>query len=100
MQPVIHLLTFDQLRDDQYLIRIEHFFEQNEDAILSKPVEVDLQKLFNSQGQSIDLIESILEGNLPLTDMKRLNWTTTDNESSHWNITSELFIFVISCSRL
>jgi lysosomal alpha-mannosidase len=81
----VHLLTFDQLGPEQYLIRIEHFFEQNEDATFSKPVQVDLQKLFNSQGKIIDLIELTLGANLLLTDMNRLNWTTTDNESSHWN---------------
>lgn len=81
----IHLLTFDQLGPEQYLVRIEHFFEQNEDETLSKPVQVDLQKLFNSQGKIIDLIELTLSANLPLTDMKRLNWTTNENQSSYWN---------------
>jgi lysosomal alpha-mannosidase len=90
----IHLLTFEQLETDQYLIRIEHFFEQNEDATFSKSVQVDLQKLLNSQGKIIDLVELTLSANLPLTDMKRLNWTTTDHDFSHWNATRESFIFV------
>jgi hypothetical protein len=85
----IHLLTFDQLGPEQYLIRIEHFFEKNEDEVLSKPVQVDLQKLFYSQGQIIDLIELTLNANLPLNDIKRLNWTTTENQSSHWNENSK-----------
>jgi lysosomal alpha-mannosidase len=81
----IHLLTFDQLGPEKYLIRVEHFFEKNEDENFSKPVQIDLQELFNSQGQIIDLIELTLSANSPLNDIKRLNWTTTENQSSHWN---------------
>ncbi len=77
-----------------------NFFELNEDATYSKPVEVDLQKLLNSQGKIVDLLELTLGANLPLTDMKRLNWTTTDNEPSYWNVTSKYFVFISSRSRL
>jgi lysosomal alpha-mannosidase len=96
----IHLLTFDQLGSEKYLIRIEHFFQQNEDAIFSKAVKIDLQKLFNNQGQIIDLIELTLAANLPLNDMKRLNWTTNDNQSSHWNINSKIFSFHLIMSLI
>ena len=89
----VHLLTFDQLESDQYLIRIEHFFELNEDKIFSTPVQIDLQKLLNNQGTIVDLTELTLGANLPLNDMKRLNWTTNDNEISFWNVTSKSFIF-------
>ena len=47
----IHLLTFDQLGPKNYLIRLEHYFELNEDKIYSQPVTVDLQSIFKSIGQ-------------------------------------------------
>ena len=87
----LHLLTLDQLSEKQYLVRIEHFFELGEDAMCSQPIQIDLQKLLISLGQIIDLVELTLTANLPLTDMKRLNWTTTENESSYWNTLSKLF---------
>jgi len=34
----LHLLTLDQLAAKQYLIRVEHYFELNEDAIYSQPI--------------------------------------------------------------
>ncbi|CAF1071518.1 unnamed protein product [Rotaria sordida] len=80
----LHLLTLDQLSSKQYLVRVEHYFELHEDEIYSQPIQIDLQKLLNSLGKIIDVIELTLAGNMPLSDMKRLNWTTTENESSHW----------------
>ncbi|CAF4577618.1 unnamed protein product, partial [Rotaria sp. Silwood2] len=32
----VHLLTFDQLAPKQYLVRVEHYFELNEDELYSK----------------------------------------------------------------
>jgi len=34
----------DQLTAKQYLIRLEHLFELNEDQIYSKPIQIDLQQ--------------------------------------------------------
>ncbi|CAF3610103.1 unnamed protein product [Rotaria sp. Silwood1] len=80
----IHLLTLDQLSSKVYLIRIEHYFELNEDTTFSKEVQVDLQILFNRLGKIIDFVELTLGGNLPLNEMKRLVWRTDNNESSNW----------------
>lgn len=87
----IHLLTMDQLTSKIYLIRIEHYFELNEDEIFSKPVDIDLQIIFNSLGKIRDLIELTLTANLPLNQMKRLIWKTNENlllssssSSSYW----------------
>jgi len=79
----VHLLTFDQLTSKIYLVRIEHYFEMNEDEIFSKSVQFDLQILFNKLGKINDSIELILTGNLPLNEMKRLVWRTNNNESSY-----------------
>ena len=76
----VHLLTFDQLNFKQYLVRVEHYFELNEDDIYSKPVIIDLQMLFKSIGTIADIVELTLAANLPLSELHRLDWMTKDNE--------------------
>lgn len=74
----VHLLTFDQLSSNEYLVRIEHFFEQNEDENYSQSVIVDLQKIFQKLGTISNLVEMNLSGNFPLNQIERLVWKTTD----------------------
>ena len=88
----VHLLTLDQLGSKQYLVRVEHFFELYEDAIYSQPIQIDLQQLLRSLGKINDLTELILTANMPLTEMKRLNWTTTENESSYRKAVGEFLL--------
>lgn len=80
----VHLLTFDQLSQNTFLVRIEHYFERNEDTTYSQPVQFDLQILFGNVGKINDIVELTLAANLPLSEMKRLVWTTNENESSEW----------------
>jgi lysosomal alpha-mannosidase len=87
----LHLLTLDQLSPKQYLVRVEHYFELNEDATYSQPIQVDLQQLLTSLGEITDVNELILTANMPLSEMNRLNWTTMENESSHWKATGEFY---------
>jgi hypothetical protein len=89
----LHLLTLDQLSLKQFLVRVEHYFELNEDDIYSQPIQIDLQKLLTSLGKIVDFVELILTGNMPLAEMKRLNWTTTENESSYWDRTGEFLSY-------
>jgi lysosomal alpha-mannosidase len=79
----VHLLTFDQLSPKQYLVRVEHYFELNEDEVYSQPVTIDLQTLFKSIGSIAEMIELILSANLPLSELHRLDWMTKDQKSSH-----------------
>jgi lysosomal alpha-mannosidase len=79
----IHLLTFDQLAPKQYLVRVEHYFELNEDEFYSKPVNIDLQTLFKSIGTINEMTELILTANLPLSELHRLEWMIKDQKSSH-----------------
>jgi lysosomal alpha-mannosidase len=88
----LHLLTLDQLSPKQYLVRVEHYFELNEDATYSQPIKVDLQQLLTSLGKISDVNELILTANMHLSEMNRLNWTTTENESSHWKATGKFYI--------
>ena len=78
----VHLLTFDQLASKQYIVRVEHFFELNEDAVYSQPVTFDLQSLFNSLGVIKDLLELTLSANFPLADLHLLVWMTDEGQMS------------------
>ena len=43
----VHLLTLEQWRAATFLLRLEHFYEKNEDAKLSKPAVVSLKVWWN-----------------------------------------------------
>jgi hypothetical protein len=83
----IHLLTFDQWSSKVYCVRVEHYFQINEDDTYSKPVEIDLQMLFKVLGKISDVVELGLAANIPLNEMTRLVWNTNDNQSSYWQST-------------
>ena len=85
----VHLLTFDQLDTKQYLVRVEHYFELNEDVSYSQPVTFDLQTLFVTIGTISEMTELILSANLPVSDLHRLNWMTKDHESSQFDTSSK-----------
>lgn len=87
----VHLLTFDQLAAKQYLVRVEHYFELNEDELYSKPVTIDLQLLFKSIGTINQMTELILTANLPLSQLHRLDWITKDKKSSHIDMFRKLY---------
>ena len=82
----VHLLTFDQLNTSQYLIRVEHYFEKNEDEIYSQAVTFDLANLFEREGKISEITEMAIGGNLVLSDMKRLQWTTENGETSNIDV--------------
>jgi lysosomal alpha-mannosidase len=88
----VHLLTLDQLGPKDYLIRVEHYFELNEDDTYSQPVSFNLQSIFQSIGTISNLVELTLGANLPLADLERLTWLTDDEESSQTNVPSKFFI--------
>lgn len=78
-QPMnIHLLTLDQLDSNVYLVRLEHYFEIDEDTEYSNPTDIDLQSLFFSLGTITNTVELSLGANMNAADMQRLGWTTDD----------------------
>ena len=85
----VHLLTFDQVDQKEYLVRLEHYFELNEDLTYSQAVTVDLQVLFQTQGTINDVVELALAANFPLNEMNRLVWTTNDKQSTKSKDSSE-----------
>jgi lysosomal alpha-mannosidase len=84
----VHLLTLDQLTEKNFLIRLEHYFELNEDKTYSRPVSVDLLSIFQSLGTINYLEELTLAANLPLNNLQRLNWTTNHGEYLQINYSS------------
>ena len=84
----VHLLTLDQLSAKNYLIRLEHYFELNEDDTYSKAVTLDLQSIFQSIGTISSTVELTLAANLPLADLQRLNWMTDDGQLNPMNTPS------------
>ncbi len=96
----VHLLTFDQLDLKKYLVRVEHYFELNEDEVYSQPATIDLQTLFKSIGTISEMIELTLSANFPLSELHRLDWMTKDQESSHVDMFRKLnFIEIFSLSE-
>ncbi|XP_053388235.1 lysosomal alpha-mannosidase-like isoform X2 [Mercenaria mercenaria] len=86
LPPNVHMLTLEQWggpsiepsASQPYLIRLEHFYENGEDAELSKPVTVSLQNLFIPF--NIDSVEELTLGaNLPMSKLDRLKWKTKEN---------------------
>ena len=58
----VHLLTLEQWSNDRLLLRLEHFYQKNEDAELSKPATVNLKNLF-SGFEVVHAQELTLSGN-------------------------------------
>ena len=85
----VHLLTLDQLGSKNYLVRVEHYFELNEDDTYSRPVTFDLQSIFQSIGNITNTTELTLAANLPLAELQRLNWITNNEELNQMNIPSQ-----------
>lgn len=85
----VHLLTLDQQGPKDYLVRVEHYFELNEDQTYSKAVTVDLQSIFKSIGTISNIVELVLTANLELDKLERLNWRTDAGETSAMNVASK-----------
>ncbi|PSN38672.1 hypothetical protein C0J52_08892 [Blattella germanica] len=64
-----------KMEENELLLRLEHIMEKNEDPELSKPVQVNLQDLFNTFTIT-EIHETNLAGNQWKEDMNRLVWKT------------------------
>lgn len=73
----VHLLTLEQWVAGSVLVRFEHFFEKDEDPVLSMPAIVQLKDLFAPF--SIDSVDELTLGaDQMLSDAVRLQWTVQD----------------------
>ena len=71
----VHLLTLENWKQNQVLIRLEHFYESSDNNDLSKPVEVNLNDIFRTFKVS-DAVEMTLSANERLSSSKRLQWNS------------------------
>ena len=69
----VHLLTLENWRANQVLLRLEHIYESTDNNVFSKPAEVDLNGLFNTF-KILDSVETTLAANELLSNSKRLQW--------------------------
>lgn len=77
----LHLLSL--MRDYSFeaenvlLVRIEHYYELNEDPEMSQSVSVDLKELFSSQFDIVRVKELALGANMPVEELnERLRWNS------------------------
>ena len=86
LPPNVELLTLEKWKDDTILLRLEHFYESNDDPNnLSKPVKVSLAKLFEPFGVAAAL-ETTLSATQLLMEARRLQWKNVGdaaNSPSH-----------------
>ncbi len=78
LPPNLHLLTlmrdYDAVEKNSLIVRIEHFFELNEDSLLSRPVTLDISK-FLSIFNVVGVEELALGANMPVEELnERLKW--------------------------
>jgi lysosomal alpha-mannosidase len=69
----IHLLSLEQWKKNQILVRLEHFYESVDNNDLSKPIEVDLQNLLKPF-KILNLTEMTLTANQILSETHRMKW--------------------------
>lgn len=72
----VHLLTMEKIDRNRMIIRFEHFYEEGEDAKLSRPITIQLKGLF-TDFEITSMIEMNLSANQLLKDKKMWNWKTT-----------------------
>ena len=71
----VHLLTLENWKANQVLLRLEHTFESSDNSPLSKPVVIDLNNLFKTF-KIVDSVETTLAANELLSESKRLKWNS------------------------
>ncbi|OQV16536.1 Lysosomal alpha-mannosidase [Hypsibius exemplaris] len=75
----IHILSIEQWKGSSLIVRLEHFFEKDEDPVLSQPAVVNLKDILRDFVIT-SVREMTLDGNVALTDVHRLQWSKVDQE--------------------
>jgi len=71
----LHLLNLKTQFDGEVIFRLHHLYAVGEDPVLSQPVTINLNNLFNDLS-IISINEMTMTANLPLNELHRLNWQT------------------------
>lgn len=82
----VHILTLEQWRPKSVLLRLENFYQEKEDAVLSKPATVDLSSLFPFLSIT-GVQEMTLSANQDISaQMKRLQFKySSGKDSRHYH---------------
>ncbi|XP_002066512.2 lysosomal alpha-mannosidase [Drosophila willistoni] len=67
--PSVHLLTLEPFSQDEVLFRVENFMDHNE----GKVVSFNIRSIFDTLN-GLEIRETTLDGNLPLSEMKRFKF--------------------------
>nr|AYV89059.1 saliva protein-5 [Tetranychus truncatus] len=99
LPPNVHLLTLEHLNLNNWLVRLEHFYQSNEDPDgLSKSVRIDFRGLFNTK--SIHGVkETIITATQYHSEARRLTWKTKDSQLTReieTEIGNEVHDFVVT----
>ena len=88
----MHLLTLmndndaDNDLQNAIIIRLEHFYEKNDDPVLSQPVTVDLQQVFGESFQFLGIEELALGANMKVDELNnRLSWKAEETVKRNIN---------------
>lgn len=81
----VHLLTLEKLSNGEVLIRFEHFYEKDDDRLLSGKVTISLTKLF-LPFRILYYRETSLSANQYLNETERLKWSYVGQELNMENI--------------
>ncbi|KAF2897557.1 hypothetical protein ILUMI_08617, partial [Ignelater luminosus] len=69
----VQILTLEPWGNKKILLRLEHIFEKDEDLVLSRPAEINLEDLF-AAFKLVDIRETTLGGNQWLDENKRMDF--------------------------
>lgn len=83
----IHLLSLEQWNDEQVLIRLEHFYEINEDFKYSRETQVNLSNLF-ATFVIVDVEETNLSGTRSVDETERTKLSFISESNPYENYTS------------
>jgi len=78
----VHLLNLKTQFDGEVILRLHHLYAVGEDPILSAPATVNLNSMFNDLSP-VYVNEMTMTANLPLNELNRLNWQTTDSDTAY-----------------
>ncbi|RNA24434.1 Lysosomal alpha-mannosidase [Brachionus plicatilis] len=95
LSPNIHLLTLakdldlENQLENSFVVRLEHFYEKEEDKTLSQPVSVDLREFFSESFNIVGVEELSLGANMKVEELnERLSWKS-DSELDNYIIKRE-----------
>lgn len=80
LPPSIHLLTVENWRNGDTLVRLEHIYQSSDPKSLKKLVTIDLVELFKTYKRVVSVIDLTLSANEQLKQVNRLDWKKEKEE--------------------